>query len=85
MSEARSAVRTPARGGREPIPCLGGDGSEPTPCPGGTRGRGASPVRGELPSPPRQGVGKRPPQAGLLTADLGELNGADFHTVSIVA
>ena len=40
---------------------------------------------GELPSPPRQGVGERPPQAGLLTADLGELNGADFHTVSIVA
>ena len=76
VSEARSAVRTPARGGREPTPCLGGDGSEPTPCPGGTRGRGASPVRGKP-----QG----PPQAGLLTADLGELNGADFHTVSIVA
>ena len=40
---------------------------------------------GELPSPPRQGVGERPPQAGLLTADLGELSGADFHTLSIVA
>ena len=29
VSEARSAVRRPARGGREPTPCLGGGGSKP--------------------------------------------------------
>ena len=31
VSEARSAVRRPARGGRKPIPWLGVAGSEPTP------------------------------------------------------
>ena len=35
---------------------------------------------------PRGDQGTRgEPQAGLLTADLGELSGADFHTLSIVA
>ena len=58
VSEARSAVRRPARGGRKPIPWLGVAGSEPTPWLGVAgseptpwlgvaRGRGASPVRGE--------------------------------------
>ena len=40
---------------------------------------------GELPSHPKQGVSKRQPQAGLLTADLGKPSGADFNTLSIVA
>ena len=35
VSEARSSVRRPARGGREPTPCLGGYGSEPPPAQGG--------------------------------------------------